>query len=338
MADDDLTSAAQLRHAFRRISYVLIAILCLWLVAGYVATIPVVGNRPYWRTFRGQPGDYGLQAANASFPATDGTPLKGWWIAADGRSRGTVIVAHGINGNRSDMLSRAAFLVRDGYNVLLIDLRDHGESGGTYAGPGYVESRDVIGALRYLRARGIAGPIAAMGHSYGAVAALYSAAHTPDIAAVICDSGFISFADMVKRSTTLLAEDPERSFWERLGLRVAGFRVTEWAVKPVYYLRTGLWLNDEEANSLAAISRIGQRPVLFIAGENDKICPPQNARRMYDASQSPAKRLLIVPNAEHDTTFSTDPKLYESTVTGFLEAAFQRAGAPGESKICQTCK
>jgi uncharacterized protein len=51
-----------------------------------------------------------------------------------------VIIAHGINGNRSDVLSHAAFLVRDNYNALLIDLRDHGESGGTYAGPGYTES------------------------------------------------------------------------------------------------------------------------------------------------------------------------------------------------------
>jgi uncharacterized protein len=339
VADDDPTQAvAQRRHRLARVFYVLIAILCLWLAAGFVATIPVVGHRPYWRTFRGQPGEYGLKAENVSFPATDGIPLKGWWIAADGPPRGTVIIAHGINGNRSDMLPRAAFLVRDGYNALLIDLRDHGESGGTYAGPGYVESRDVIGALQYLRRRGIAGPIAAMGHSYGAVAALYSAAHTPDIAAVICDSGFISFADMVKRSTTLLAEDPERSFWERMGLRVAGFRVTEWAVKPIYYLRTGLWLDDEKANSLAAISRIGQRPVLFIAGENDKICPPQNAQRMYDASRSPAKRLLIVPNAAHDSTFSTDPKLYESAVIDFLQAGFQRAVAAGDSKTCQTCK
>ena len=31
---------------------------------------------------------------------------------------------------------------------------------------------------------------------------------------------------MVKRATTLLSEDPERSFWERLGLRLARFQVT----------------------------------------------------------------------------------------------------------------
>ena len=249
-----------------------------------------------------------------------------------------MIIAHGINGNRSDMLSRGAFLVRDGYNTLLIDLRDHGESGGTYAGPGYMESRDILGALKYLQNRGEAGPIAVMGHSYGAVAALYAASQSTDIAAVISDSAFISFEDMVSRATTLLAKDPERSFWERLGLRLAGFRITLWAVKPIYYLRTHVWLDGKKADALVAISRIGMRPILFISGEKDAICPPQNAKRMYDAALSPDKVLLIVPGAEHDTTFSTPPQLYESTVVDFLQSAFSAATLVGESKICQTCK
>lgn len=182
----------------------LITIVFIWAAAGFLATVPVAGNHPYWRTFRGRPEDFGLKAENVSFVSTDGIPLKGWWIAAQGTPRGTVIIAHGINGNRSDMLPRAAFLVRDGYNTLLLDLRDHGESGGTYAGPGYRESCDILGALKYLRNRGETGSTAVMGHSYGAVAALYAAAQSSDIAAVISDSAFISFGDMVKRATTLL--------------------------------------------------------------------------------------------------------------------------------------
>jgi pimeloyl-ACP methyl ester carboxylesterase len=208
---------------------VVIAIVCVWAVAGFLATIPVAGNHPYWRRFRAWPEKFGLKAEDVSFSSTDGIPLKGWWIAAQGTLRGTVIIAHGINGNRSDMLPRAPFLVRDGYNTLLIDLRDHGESGGTYAGPGCVESRAILGAVKYLQSRGYTGPIAVMGHSYGAVAALYAAAQSPDIVAVISDSAFISFGDMVKRTTRRLSEDPERSFWQRLGLRLARFQVTEWA-------------------------------------------------------------------------------------------------------------
>ena len=119
---------------------------------------------------------------------------------------------------------------------------------------------------------------------------------------------------------------------------MAGFRVTLWAVKPIYYLRTHVWLDGQKADALVAISDIGMRPILFISGEKDGICPPQNARRMYNAALSPEKLLLVVPNAEHDTTYSTSPQLYESTVVAFLEEAFQRAAVVGESRICQTCK
>jgi hypothetical protein len=47
---------------------------------------------------------------------------------------------------------------------------------------------------------------------------------------------------------------------------------------------------------------------------------------MYDSARSPEKVLLIVPNAEHDTT---NPQLYESTVVGFLDKAFQSAAFMG---------
>ena len=296
----------------------------LWAISGFLATIPVTGNHTYWRQFRAWPGDFGLKAEDVSFLSQDGIPLKGWYIRTDGVSRGTVILAHGINGNRSDMLSRAAALVRHNYDTLLIDLRDHGQSGGNYAGPGFIESRDILGALNYLRSRGQTGPFAAMGHSYGGVAALYAAAQSPDFAAVIADGAFISFEDMVSRSTTLLARDPERSFWERLGLRLAGFRGVEWVVRPMYYVRTGIWLSARKTDTLVPISLIGIRPILFIAGERDEICPPQNAALMFEAARSPEKRLLLVPMAGHDATYQTAPQLYESTVIRFLEDAFRQ--------------
>jgi pimeloyl-ACP methyl ester carboxylesterase len=304
----------------RRIVYVAIALIALWIVIGYVATIPVVGNHTYWRTFRTRPEEFGLKAQDVSFRSRDGIQLRGWYIPADGDARGTVVISHGINGNRSDMVPRAAFLVPNHYNAFLIDLRDHGESAGTYAGPGYMESLDILGAVNYLQAHGEQTPIVALGHSYGAVASLYAAAQSPNIAAVIADSAYLSFEDMVQRAANLLAQDPERSFWERLGLRIAGFREIEQAVIPIYYLRTGVWMDSRKADSLLAIARIGTRPILFIAGEQDKICPPDNTRAMYQAALSPQRELLIVPGAEHDSTYTTSPKLYESTVIQFLDA------------------
>jgi len=304
--------------------YVIPALVVLWGVTGYVATIPIVGNHPEWRELRGRPEDFGLKAEAVSFSSPDGIPLKGWFLPAAGEPRGTIILVHGIEGNRSDMLPRASFLVRDNYNTLLIDLRGHGESGGNYAAPGYLAALDVLGAVSYLRSRAQRGPIVVLGHSLGAVAALYATAHSADIAAVIADSAFISFADMRTRATTLLSKDPERSFWARVGLRLADSRATELLVLPIFYLRTGVWVDSRKSDVLSAIPLIGQRPVLFISGARDAIAPPENARRMYEAALSPEKSLLIIPDATHDSTYVTDRPLYESTVERFLEKAVQK--------------
>lgn len=328
MANNPNTENQRQNRTLRRAVYILGAIVILWLVAGFVATVPVVGNHAYWRTFRSQPEQFGLHTQNVSFTSRDGIALRGWFIPADAAPRGTVIVSHGINGNRGDMLSRAAFLVHDHYNAFLIDLRDHGESGGNYAGPGYMESLDIIGAVNYLQEHHEQGPIVALGHSYGAVASLYAAAHSPNISAVIADSAYLSFQDMVRRAAALLAEDPERSFWERFGLRIAGYPEVEWAVIPIYYLRTGVWMDSRKADSILAIDHIDERPVLFIAGQNDKICPPENARAMYDYARSPQKQILIVPGAEHDSTYTTSPELYESTVERFLDSLPRTSTVP----------
>lgn len=317
------TKAPLARLKLHRLAYVFLAIVVLWVLLGYLATMPIVGNHRYWRQLRVRPADFGLNAEDVSFPSRDGISLRAWFIPAEGVARGTVILVHGIDGNRSDMLLRALVLVRNHYNTLLVDLRGHGESGGNYATPGYMEALDILGSVSYLReSRHQLGPIAVLGHSYGAVAALYAAAQSPDIAAIVADGAFISFEGMMKRATALLSEDPERSFWARLGLKVAGFRAAEMAVIPIYYLRTGVWPSSRKANVLLAIHQIGLRPILFIAGERDQICPPENAWVMYRAALSPNKALLIVPNAEHDSTFTTAPNLYESTVVGFLRKAF----------------
>ena len=58
--------------------------------------------------------------------------------------------------------------------------------------------------------------------------------------------------------------------------------------------------------------------MLFIADERDSVVPPENARRMYDAAQSPFKRLLIIPGAEHNNTYRVNAQLYEAEVLAFL--------------------
>src|SRR2546426_8324692 len=118
----------------------------LWITLGWLATNPVVGNHQELRVLVAAPQDYGLQAQRVAFAATDGIPLVAWWLPARAEAKeahGTVILAHGGAGNRSHMLSRAAFLVRNAWNVLAVDLRMHGESGGGGVGAGFFAAEGV---------------------------------------------------------------------------------------------------------------------------------------------------------------------------------------------------
>jgi pimeloyl-ACP methyl ester carboxylesterase len=300
-------------------------------MAGYVVTMAAFPS-PASRRLGATPAAAGLAADVVSFRSRDGVDLKGWWMPALGAARGTVILAHGRDANRSFMVSRAKFLVTHGYNALPIDLRAHGESAGRYMTPGYLEALDILGATDAARARGASGPFVALGHSSGAVASLQAAARSPEIAAVIADGAFLSMDQVLQRATEIVGRDAKAPASAKLGLRVAnwllhsswGRRFADWA----FYARTGVRIEAHDADALPAIAHMGARPVMFIAGEQDAIATPEDARQMYAAALSPEKALLIIPGAGHNTTYGVAPALYEARVLGFLGAALKTRAPP----------
>jgi pimeloyl-ACP methyl ester carboxylesterase len=126
----------------------------------------LVGNRaPIDRS----PADVGLEYEDIGFRATDGVPLRGWFVPrAEPEPGPAVVFVHGWLwnrlGNRAglvpvpdkdvDFLPATRALHDAGYGVLLFDLRNHGESAAdppiTY---GPYEARDFAGAVKYLRRR-----------------------------------------------------------------------------------------------------------------------------------------------------------------------------------------
>jgi uncharacterized protein len=299
--------------------------------AGYLSTMSVVGH--FAPSFKAAPAQYGLKSEAVSFQSLDGINLKGWWIPAQGSAPhqpgvlGTVILAHGNGGNRSSMLSRAAFLAVNGYNAFPIDLRAHGESGGNYMTPGYLEALDILGAVEAAKRRGERGPFVALGHSYGARAALWATARSNDISATISDGGFISIYSTLRREAALVGSDPNASFPEKAGIRMANtLAQASWArafMGSAYYWRTGTRLSSQFDDVTPAVLQIGNRPILFIVGEKDPIAPPEDSQRLYEAALSPLKAIVVVPGAGHNSTFGTNPDLYRTKVIDFLSAALR---------------
>jgi uncharacterized protein len=253
---------------------------------------------------QGTPADLGMDQWEAvEFPASDGVNLKGWFVSAEGDdAKPTIIFMHGLGGNRADLLSQAAAVVENGYNALLFDVRNHGESEGTITTLAYHEINDVRGAVDYLLARDdVDGEkIGLVGHSMGAIASLIATAEIPEIKAVVAEAGFKNIrgnTDSIIRALTGRA--------------------------PVLSPDLVLMFVDQETgvpfSQISAIDKLGDitpRPVLFAHGDADTIIDVANSQEMYDAAGDP-KELYIVEGAEHDP-WRLDSDAFNERLVGFF--------------------
>ncbi|MCS7009777.1 MAG: hypothetical protein NZL98_00205, partial [Anaerolineales bacterium] len=100
------------------------------------------------------PAEYGLDYEEVAFPASDGITLRGFWIPASGSDR-AIIILHGHGSSLDWDIQRAPHFHQAGFGVLLFDFRAHGRSDGRLATFGYLERQDVLGAVEFLKARGM---------------------------------------------------------------------------------------------------------------------------------------------------------------------------------------
>ncbi len=252
------------------------------------------------------PKSYNLDFRWIQFTSPDGILLKGWYVPAaaprGGAARGTIIYGHGHNRTRVEMLPEAVFAHGLGYNGLLFDLRHQGQSDGKITTLGYWERLDVEAAVHHaLEEQKAARPIILWGVSMGASAALMAAAESPNVDAVISDSSFLSFKDVVRHHAKLFLPLPSFPIAEE---------VIYWAA----------WRGDfepDEFDLAKAVERVN-RPILFVAVEGDRRMPPSIARTLFARATSPQKQLVVLPGTRHGEGFKFANKQYEDAVARFL--------------------
>jgi fermentation-respiration switch protein FrsA (DUF1100 family) len=280
----------------------------------------VVSNNFHFREANaGQtPASLGMAFRDVQFESSDHIALKGWYIpvtaAAGGSAKGTIIYCHGLHRSRIEMLPMAQFGHSLGYDGLLFDFRNHGQSGGNVTSIGYWERLDVEGAVREALTREEArDPIIVWGVSMGAAAALMAAAEDPQINAVISDSTFLSFDEVIKHHYRLVVHLIRHHWWWFPPL--PSFPIADEVI----------WLSAWRAhfrpsafNVESAVERIAPRPVLFIAVKNDMRMPPQIARTLYSLDRSPLKAVAVVPGRRHGEGFNESRAPYEAAVAAFL--------------------
>ncbi|UJF35217.1 alpha/beta hydrolase [Paenibacillus hexagrammi] len=147
----------------------------LIVVAALTAVSVLVGWRlahPARKAVDDSPEKYGLMYESVEFPSrVGGVKLCGWFLPSVlPEAKLTIIVSHGYAGNRLEKglpaLALCSSLVEEGFNLLMFDFRNSGESEGTMTTVGYMEKQDLLGAIDWVKEHK-PGKIGLLGFSMG---------------------------------------------------------------------------------------------------------------------------------------------------------------------------
>jgi pimeloyl-ACP methyl ester carboxylesterase len=254
------------------------------------------------RTDCPEPGE----PAGPDLLASDGVRIAGWYIPAGkgGKAAPTIVLAHADGKDKSQMLAWAKPLHAD-YNLVLFDFRNHGQSSGSTTTLGVREVLDLQAVIDWLDRTKSPTAIAVLGVSMGGATAIDEAASDTRVEALILDS---THATLV---SALQAQLESRGF----PLALPG----AWSILLGGLLRTGEDLSL--ADPVEAMSHLGDRPVLIVAGGQDHAVGPSDAADLMKAAQEDGAKaeLKTCPGAGHGMSIETCSADYAGWVLGFLE-------------------
>jgi pimeloyl-ACP methyl ester carboxylesterase len=305
-------------------------VLCLLLFAGLALLLAAVAifathlalrpprmsdGKAIVRLRRLSPGDLGLEYENVRFDVPDdftNSPIRiaGWWIAAERPTDRCVIILHGFSDAKVGGIAWAPMWRELGWNVLAIDLRAHGESGGKYCTAGWYEGHDVSHVIDELRRRrpDQSRRIILFGASLGAAVAAAVGALRDDLEAVIMDCPYSDFR------------------------RAALTHARVWGMPEGRMTRMVMWLAQKIARADFAAVRpvdlVGRIPcpLVVIRCGRDFLVDPDDDAQIRAALQRRAEEgkptlYWTIPEAEHILGLAARPEEYMRMIQEFIERA-----------------
>ena len=190
-----------------------------------------------------------------------------------------------------------------GMNVLAVDQRAHGNSGGHVITFGIWERRDCISWIRYVNERfGNKTPIILSGLSMGAATVIMATAlpMPNNVQCVLADSPYAAPAEIIKKVCRDSGIPDNLAYpFIRFAARVMG------------------GFNLEQASAIVAAG-VSPVPILLLHGEEDHFVPCQMSRDIHMVSSGTTK-LKTFAEAGHGLSYIMEPKLYEEAVIDFLK-------------------
>lgn len=279
-------------------------LLLYFIVGGFAAiTMTKIGDHPQYDD---DPATFGVEYESVIFhPRKDWLKIAAWYLPNPDVKRGIILV-HGRNASKQNAISGkmpklAAELYREGFAVMMIDLRGHGESEGKRYTFGEHERRDVLGAVDFLLEKGFQpGNIAALGISLGSAAAVGAAAQETAIGALALESTFADLIDLVEPN------------W------VAESRLPMFFLAGAYIMWQLFYGFDlKKVKPVEDIKKVPPRPILIMHSKSDEKIEIEHAYRMKEAV--PSAQLVVFEGCDHGELFRDAPEKYLDALIPFLK-------------------
>jgi uncharacterized protein len=269
------------------------------------------------------PADLGLQfteeripVRNAVRPSASAIEIAGWWIPSVAPSSKCVVFLHGYADAKVGSIAWAPVWHSLGFNILAVDLRAHGESGGRDSTAGFFERHDVNQALDRLRndRPDQTRELVLFGLSMGAAVALATSVMRDDLAAVVIDSPFADYRSAIRKHL------------DRLGMPVG---VTA---------RVALWFaqlsSGADFSAVQPVKLIPEVPcpLLLIRGEQEDAADSAALGRAMQSRPCLFHDVLwIVQGADHLGALAANSDAYADKLNEFLTsvACATAPSAPG---------
>lgn len=238
----------------------------------------------------------------------DNTMISAWILKYHSNSP-TIILSHGFEGSKLNVLNVAKNLYKNGYNCLLFDFRAHGESKGKITTFGYREQEDLKAAINYILDNSLIKNknLGLYGISMGAAISILVSEEYEEIKAIVADSSYPTLQEALERYFELLYHIPN---W-----------VIRYPIRLAYILR--FFRDPKDISCLKRVEDIHNKAIFFINGENDIRTPPIYAKRLYEKANGP-KKLWIIPYAEHRRKTLFSDEVYINKVVSFFNRYLSR--------------
>jgi fermentation-respiration switch protein FrsA (DUF1100 family) len=267
------------------------------------------------------PREFGIRVTEpVTFPSREpGISLGGWYFSASANgwpSNGcTLIFSHGYSQNRQEphlpALSLAAGLLNAGFDVLMFDFRNAGQSTGALTTIGLKEQEDLLGAIDYVAENKPGQAIGLIGFSMGAATSLLVGGRDDRVRAVVADSPFYSLREYLEENLPKWTGLPRFPF--------------NWVI--LTFTPVLLRANPSDVKPYEAVKR-ANKPILFIHGTDDQTVPHENSERLRQLAADAGSALWLVPGAGHVRSYAMYPEEYTNRVVAFFRQALRESEKP----------